>query len=175
VSNSGPGVTWASQGRYATEARLAADGASADAIEAALIAYDRVVALVRGGAALETIRKVAEEAGLGGPEPADDHELTLVRRWQDHDPRPALDRIACPILAIFGGSDMIVPVVESAEIYRTAGERPGRRVDVVILPGASHRLQVGSPPGLHPAYLATLTKWILAVATTPGGSGDRID
>jgi hypothetical protein len=164
VTNSGPGVTWAAQGRYATRVEAQNEDASAESIERTLDAYDRVVALVRDGATLETVKAAVAEAGMAGAEPADPEELELVRRWQDHDPRPALERMACPILAIFGGADQLVPVEASAAVFRAAGARPGRRVDIVVLPGASHRLLVGEPPALHPSYLTTLTDWIVDIA-----------
>ena len=47
VTNSGPGVSWARQGRYATAAHLATDGASPAEVETAVEGYDRIVALVR--------------------------------------------------------------------------------------------------------------------------------
>ena len=168
VTNSGPGVTAAEQGRYATQAQLEQEGASAGEIDRALAIYDRVVELVRDGADLEAVRAAAAGLGLGGAEPTDPRELELARRWQDHDPRPALERIACPILAIFGGADKVTPVEVSVPVFRAAGARPGRRVDIAVLPGASHRLLVGEPPALHPDYLQTLAGWILATVADPG-------
>jgi pimeloyl-ACP methyl ester carboxylesterase len=168
VTNSGPGVTPAEQGRYATRAQLEKEEASADEIERVLAIYDRVVELMRGGADLETVRAAASGLSLGGAEPTEPRELELARRWQDHDPRPALERIACPILAIFGGADMVTPVEASVPVFRAAGARPGRRVDIAVLPGASHRLLVGEPPALHPDYLETLAGWIRGVVGDPG-------
>jgi pimeloyl-ACP methyl ester carboxylesterase len=79
----------------------------------------------------------------------------------DHDPRPALERLACPLLAIFGEKDLHVPVEESVAIFRAArSDHPGD-LDIEILPGADHRLQIGDPPALHPDYAATLGEWII--------------
>ena len=84
-----------------------------------------------------------------------------MRRWLDHDPRPALERLTCPLLAIFGDEDLVTPVEESIAVFRAArAGRPGD-LDVVTLPGADHRLQSGEPPALHPAYAATLGDWII--------------
>ncbi len=158
ITNSGPGVTMARQERFATEAHMIAGGAPAEAVADALATQDALIALVRSGADLATVQATAGEDGQGPSDPA---ELELVRRWLDHDPRPALERLTCPLLAIFGDQDLITPVEESIAVFRTArAGRPGD-LDVVTLPGADHRLQSGEPPALHPAYAATLGDWII--------------
>jgi pimeloyl-ACP methyl ester carboxylesterase len=114
--------------------------------------------LVRDGADFETVRAAAGEDGHG---PADAAELDLVRRWLDHDPRPALERLACPLLAIFGEQDLVTPVDESIVIFRAARAGRPEELEIATLPGGNHRLQSGDPPALHPAYAATLGEWIL--------------
>ena len=158
VTNSGPGVTMALQERFATEAHMTAAGAPAEAVAGALATQDALIALVRAGADFETVQAAAGDDGHG---PGDDAELELVRRWLDHDPRPALERLTCPLLAIFGEQDLVTPVVDSIAVFRAA--RPGGAGDLEIatLPGSDHRLQSGEPPALHPAYDTTLGDWIL--------------
>jgi uncharacterized protein len=158
VANSGPGVTAARQERYATEAHLAARGAPDGDVSSALEKYDALVALVRERASLETVRAAA---GADERSPRDEAELELFRRWLDHDPRSALERIECPILALYGENDLRVPVEESARVFRAARCGRSEELEVVIFPGADHRLQVGRPPSLHPSYVATLADWIL--------------
>ena len=87
VTNSGPGVTMARQERFATEAHMVAAGAPADAVAGALATQD-ADRLVRAGADFETVQAAAGDDGHG---PGDAAELELVRRWLDHDPRPALN------------------------------------------------------------------------------------
>ena len=158
VTNSGPGVTMARQERFATEAHMNAGGASAAEVSGALAAQDAIVALVRGGADFETVKAVA---GADGPGPGDAAELDLIRRWLDYSPRAALERLACPLLAIFGEKDLHVPVEESVAVFREArAGRPGD-LDIEIFSGADHRLQTGDPPALHPDYAATLGEWII--------------
>jgi uncharacterized protein len=158
VTSSGPGVSMAQQERFATEAHMTAAGAPAEAVAGALATQDALMALVRAGADFETVQAAAGEDGQG---PSDDAEIELVRRWLDHDPRPALERITCPLLAIFGGQDLVTPVEESIAVFRAArAGRPGE-LDIETLPGSDHRLQSGEPPALHPAYDATLGDWIL--------------
>lgn len=161
VTNSGPGVTWAQQGRHATATRLAADGASGELVEQTLRWYDEVVELIGDGADFETVQaaNAASPAGDDGS-PADPLELELIRSWLDHDPKVALDQIRVPILAIFGSDDVLVPVEDSAEVFRSSPPgRPETRT-VVVFGGATHRLLVGDPPSLHPDYLPTLVGWI---------------
>jgi pimeloyl-ACP methyl ester carboxylesterase len=165
ITNSGPGVTMACQERFATEAHMSAGGAPAEAVAGALATQDALMALVRDGADFETVQAIA---GGDGPGPRDAAELDHVRRWLDHDPRPALERLTSPLLAIFGDEDLNVPVGESIAVFRAArAGRPGG-LDIVTLPGADHRLQSGDPPAFHPAYEPMLGDWIaskLAVGT----------
>ena len=158
ITNSGPGVTMARQERYATEAHMTDAGAPVEAVASALATQDALVALVRGGADFETVQALAGEDGQG---PRDAAELDLLRRWLDHDPRPALERLVCPLLAIFGGEDLVVPVEESIAVFRAARADRLGDLDVHTLPGGNHRLQGGDPPTLHPAYAATLGDWII--------------
>ena len=117
------------------------------------------MALVRDGADFETVL-----AAAGGDGPPDALELELVRRWLDHDPRPALERIECPLLAIFGDEDLHVPVEVSIAVFRAARAARPDRLDVVTLPGADHRLQNGDPKSLHAGYEPALGDWITRFA-----------
>lgn len=158
ITNAGPGVTMARQERFATEAHMTAAGAPADAVAGALATQDALIALVRAGADFETVQAAAGDDGHG---PGDDAELELVRRWLDHDPRPALEQLTCPLLAIFGGQDLVTPVEESIAVFRAArADGPGE-LEIATLPGGDHRLHTGEPPALHPAYDTTLGDWII--------------
>jgi pimeloyl-ACP methyl ester carboxylesterase len=162
VTNSGPGVTMARQERFATEAHMNAGGAPPDVVADALAQQDALMELVRRGADFETVRAAAGGDGQG---PTDAAELELARRWLDHDPRSALEQLACPLLAVFGDADLFVPVEESIAVFRAArGDRP-EGLDVVTLAGADHRLQNGDPKTFHSAYESTLGDWISRVAS----------
>jgi len=63
----------------------------------------------------------------------------------DSDPRPALERIQVPLLALFGADDRIVPVDESVAVYREAVGPD--LLTAAVFPGGDHRVQYGDPPG----------------------------
>ena len=114
--------------------------------------------LVRAGADFETVQAAAGDDGHG---PGDDAEIELVRRWLDHDPRPALEQLTCPLLAIFGEQDLVTPVEESVAVFRAARTGRSGELHIATLAGGDHRLQIGEPPTLHPDYHQTLGDWII--------------
>src|SRR5918994_1972881 len=69
--------------------------------------------------------------------------LAFMARIYDYDPAPALERVTCPLLAIWGQRDIYVPVAASAERFATALGRAGNgsfRLEVV--PDADHGLRL---------------------------------
>ena len=83
----------------------------------------------------------------------------------DYDPRPALERIEVPVLALFGADDPITPVEDSLAVFREA-VRPGL-LQVEVFASAGHRLQVGDSPALVDGYLETLASFVLGPSPTP--------
>jgi pimeloyl-ACP methyl ester carboxylesterase len=160
ITNSGPAVSPGRQTRYQVECGLRAAGVSGAELEHGLTEFDVAADLLRAGDIAGAEARLPA-IGVTGFTAAD---LALARRIFDHDPAPALRRIACPLLAILGREDRSVDAVESAAIFEaTRAGRPGG-ADVVMLDGADHRLFVGDPPALHPDYEATLGDWIGAQA-----------
>jgi uncharacterized protein len=156
VASSGPGVTPGQQERFAALRGAQLDGRSESEIDGLLADFDAVVRQLRAGAAPTAApRDVAAYAYV----PEDEREWEFMRRIVDHDPRPSLDRIDCPILALFGGDDHIVPVEESIAVYRAARQGRGG-LTIHVFPGADHRCQVGDPPRLHDGYAPLLLAWI---------------
>jgi dipeptidyl aminopeptidase/acylaminoacyl peptidase len=88
----------------------------------------------------------------------------------DYDPIPALKRIRCPALLIFGKHDYTVPVEESvARIEAALKETGNGRCRVVVLPNAGHGvLEMDSAKTAQPAvpmrvaegYLQLLGDWL---------------
>jgi len=129
--------------------------------------YDRVVAMMRAGVPLALVREQIEAGGfppafetLALPVlPEDDADWQLVAAMIDYDPRPALERIEVPVLALFGAEDPITPVEESVAVFRESVHADLLQVEVFA--GAGHRLQTGDPPTLVNGYLETLASFVL--------------
>lgn len=169
VTSSGPGVTPAAQERYSALRALERTGIAPERIDDAMRDIDALVEMVRDRVPLDEARARVRAAGLGGAFdelelpflPDDAAEWDLVGALIDYDPRPALERIAVPLLALFGADDTIVPVEESVVVYRAA-VAPGL-LTVAVLPG-DHRVQTGDPPRLAEGYLETLSSFVVSTA-----------
>lgn len=164
ITNSGPAVTPYLQERYAVAAGMRAAGETDARVEAVLARFDRLADLIRQGAPLDALVPLARDPDLERYTlvPVEAGVLGMMRRWTDHDPRPAIERITAPLLAIFGADDRIVPVEDSLRILRDAREgRPGG-LDELVIAGGDHRSQVGDPPALPARYHEALAGWIRA-------------
>jgi uncharacterized protein len=167
ISNSGPGVTPERQERYATHLHMQRAGLGDEEIDEVRRYYDDVVGLMRAGTSLVDARQGMEAGGF--PQafatldlpvlPDDEVEWRHIAALIDYDPRPALERIRVPILAVFGADDPITPVEESVAVFRDA-VRPDL-LQVEIFAGAGHRLEAGEPPVVVDGYLETLSAFIL--------------
>lgn len=166
ISNSGPGVSPAEQERYSSLTRMERSGANSDHVTKAMRAFDAQIGLMREGVPFADVRSRLVEAGIAADEdlealgfvPEDAAEWDLAVAMIDYDPRPALTRIAVPVLALFGRDDTIVPVDASVAVYR-ATVRP-ELLSVAVLSGGDHRVQTGEPPRLVDSYLETLSSFI---------------
>lgn len=163
ITNSGPAVSPYRQERYSLETGMRAAGADPAAVLGALARFDAVCEGIRSGVSLAELAGLAAAGGDAGPMlvPASEEELRLMRSLLDHEPRPALERIAVPLLAVFGTDDHVVPVQDSLRILRSVrAGRPGG-LDELLIEGGDHRCQVGPDRELPEAYLAGLSGWIL--------------
>lgn len=145
----------------------------------------------------ESIRKIraaernvltAEERNILGlpetglPEEAYGSVLTpWFRRFLELDPRPYLQRVRCPVLALNGEKDLqVLPDANLAEI-RAALERGGNKnVTIRRLPNVNHMFQT-APTGLPteyrnieetfaPAALDIISNWLLTIWGRPAPS-----
>jgi uncharacterized protein len=94
------------------------------------------------------------------------------RYFLTYDPRPALRRVRCPVLAINGEKDLQVPAKENlAQIEKALKAGGNRNVKTVELPGLNHLFQpckTGSPSEygtiettIAPEALKKIGDWIL--------------
>ena len=65
--------------------------------------------------------------------------------WR-YDPIPALEKVRCPVLALFGGADRNVVPEDNLPPMRRALKKAGNRdVTLLVVPGANHGLVTVSP------------------------------
>jgi pimeloyl-ACP methyl ester carboxylesterase len=166
VANSGPGVTPGEQERYSARTYLEQAGITPQQVEVAMRDFEAIVAMLRERVRFDEARRRIADAGLGAVYedldlpfvPEDESEWDLAAAMIDYDPRPALERIRVPVLALFGSDDTIVPVADSVSVY-SAAVRPDL-LTVAVLPGGDHRLQAGESPQLVDGYLETLASFV---------------
>jgi pimeloyl-ACP methyl ester carboxylesterase len=126
---------------------------------------------------LATLTPEQREA-MGNAEAQVEAQLGMVKtRWfrqlLQHDPRPVLRQIQCPLLALNGEKDLQVAADENLPGIRAALEEAGNRnVETVAFPGLNHLFQTattGAPSEygqiaetFAPAALEKVSQWILA-------------
>jgi fermentation-respiration switch protein FrsA (DUF1100 family) len=102
--------------------------------------------------------------------------LELLSPWWRfylaYDPRPALRKVTCPVLALHGEKDLEVPPKENlAKIARALQEGGNRDYTVKALPGLNHLFQtcksgdaseyIETEETFAPAALAAVSGWVL--------------
>lgn len=94
-----------------------------------------------------------------------------MRYFLSYDPSYALEKTTCPVLMLFGGKDLQVPVTQNQKPMEDALKKAGNQEYVVkVFPDANHLFQeagTGSPgeyPQLPkefvPGFLDEITQWI---------------
>jgi hypothetical protein len=173
VTSSGPGVSPAEQEQHAAAHGLRRQGFSPDEVESALRSYDAMFSLIRVGASYseyqsslsgEPERRWMDRIGQVAFVPDGEALWSFARLIIDYDPLPAMRRIRCRVLALFGEADRQIPVERSADAYRSAV----RDVEVQVYAGADHRCQVGDPPRMADGYLDDLAEALLKYSKQSG-------
>jgi alpha-beta hydrolase superfamily lysophospholipase len=169
VCFSGPGVSVAECEEYQVTAEGVHEGYTPEEIADALALYRRVLARLRAGDDPADI--LAGEVHMLGTRAAELAEVTNVKdleffgRIADYDPVAALEKMCCPILAIFGSDDVQVPTQASIAAYEAAFTRSGHTChDIVVFPGADHRILVPDPttgqPRRAPGLFELIAVWL---------------
>jgi hypothetical protein len=159
-------MTPGAQDRFGTTNWLRKEGATESEIADAAARYDAVVDAGRHGAGFAEVSALL--ADYDDPyelwSDLDERSLEFMKRKQDHDPLPDLRAARCPVLAVYGGADLLVPVHESIDLFSgVACESDRDRAaifDVAVFPGANHRLQTAAGAQAD-GYLDRLTSWIV--------------
>lgn len=178
---SGPGVGPDEQMAFTIGNRLTAEGLATEEIEHALSERARAAGLARRIAATgegwSEMTELARDASttrwasfvppssLGDVADLESNLrpfIELLRRDPEYrfDPVPALENLTCPLLAIWGEADQLVPVERSVVVFRDALERSGNAdLTIRIFPQADHNLRL--PDGsLAPGFWESMTDWL---------------
>ncbi len=94
-----------------------------------------------------------------------------MRYFMSYDPSYALEKVTCPVLLLFGGKDLQVPVGQNQKPMEDALKKAGNQEYIVkVFPGANHLFQeagTGSPNEYSqlpkefvPGFLDEITEWI---------------
>lgn len=155
ISNSGPGVSPAVQDRFRILNELQQDGQDGTALAEAGGWLDERADRLLSGQGLEEVLALQESfRGRTWYEIATRYfgtteMLGFLRRILDFDPAVILPRVQCPVLALLGASDALVPVPESLAAFASLlPALPGNPHGIAVFPGAGHGLFTEAPdPG----------------------------
>lgn len=166
ISVSGPGVTPSEQERWRI-ARSLEDLDQPDRVEAMTWLAERDRRLLAG----DDPAAVLADRDWYGPTTAymDTPEiLGFLARVLDFDPVEVLPQVRCPVLALFGANDSLVPIPESVIAYAThLRPLPGAPHGLAVFPGADHGLFTADPDPdvprteqLAPGYLPMVRRFL---------------
>lgn len=95
---------------------------------------------------------------------ANPQDLAHLKR-SAYDPRPAIESLRVPVLALFGEADLIVPPARNVPLWKEYARRTS--LEIQTFPGADHGLYVGNATALKqyaPGVVKRITDWLLAAA-----------
>jgi hypothetical protein len=152
VTVSGPGVGPAEQERSRIERELEENGLSAFDVREALAWIDERARRLAAGEDVEVVladqKRFAAQSWYPGATAHFDNAVMLgfLARILDFDPVPVLEQVRCPVLALFGANDTLVPVADSVVAYlRHLRQLPGRPHGIAVFPTANHGLFTAEP------------------------------
>jgi hypothetical protein len=175
INVSGAGVPPYQQVTYQAEAQMRRDGFSETEIAEAIAYMNLKWEVARnGGVGWDRLQAATQSASgkkwLARVQPATKLE-DILPSWKlqmEYNPMPALEKVECPVLAVFGELDTLTPVAETIANYRKGLRKAGNKdVTIKIFPNADHALLVWPKPTdqvhwpvLAAGYLDAMTNWI---------------
>ncbi len=179
ISVAGSGVTPSEQELFRQENQWRAAGLSTAEIAKLRSAWERFyhyAATGDGADALDReLMELAKTKTLDERRPQNSRELpkdALVRRLgYSFDPLPAWSKVRCPVLAIWGERDSLVPVNRSLRLIdQTLNQSGHTKHTLRVFPGALHGLAISDnrkrlPDGTWetdwaPGYIELMVEWI---------------
>jgi pimeloyl-ACP methyl ester carboxylesterase len=166
------------QERYRAETQIRLAGYPEDAVQKAARLMDRKFEVARTGQGWDSLQLVldsyARERWLPYTNPP--RNLDRLRAYWErsfsYDPAPALDRLTCPTLFIFGGVDSNVPVEASVPIIKRAMKTSGNKdLTIKVFDKGRHDLIEGKDGGpiefprmgrFAPGYWDTISEWVVS-------------
>ena len=133
---------------------------------------DALAAMRAATLALPPATKTALEIPPNGiPDEAFEELLSpWFRRFLALDPRPSLEKVTCPVLALIGEKDQQVPPAENLREIERALKRTTRHTSVRQLPGLNHAFQTAKTGKVNeyllieetvaPSALALMASWM---------------
>lgn len=167
IANSGPGIPPHTQNQYGCEHTMRADGRPEEQIKRALAYVDAIDAAAARDDDYATVERQLLEAARGEPwygylaiDGAEDWGLLCRFAAERYEPAEALARVRCPLLAIFGECDPLLPALESAAIYGKALREAGNRdAMIAVFPQGNHRIRIEETGEFCFGYLDLLADW----------------
>jgi pimeloyl-ACP methyl ester carboxylesterase len=175
------------QERYRAETQVRLAGYPEVVVQKAVRLMDRKFEVARTGQGWDSLQLVldayAKERWLPYTNPP--RNLDRLRLYWErsfsYDPAPALDRVTCPTLFIFGGVDSNVPVDASVPIIRRAMKTSGNKdFEIKIFDKGRHDLIEGKDGGpvefplmwrFAPGYWTAMSDWVAKRFLPPPSRG----
>ena len=164
-----------------------ASGVSDSSVNASLAVEKKLLNIVLAekdsSKAAASLRQVLETELKQASAEADANISQLLSPWYRsflaYDPVPALRKLKCPVLAVWGSKDLQVPPAENMPAVEKALKSGGNKdFNVVEISGLNHLFQdakTGSPleygsikESISPRALEVITKWILKETRSKG-------
>jgi pimeloyl-ACP methyl ester carboxylesterase len=176
IVESAPAMTPMAHERMRVQTQLQADAFTREQVAHALFFMDEKFKVARTGkgwdALVERMRAGEKEGWLPYVNPPSSLD-SLTWNWThvlSYDPLPALERLTCPVLVLYGELDTIVPVQANRKRMADALARAGNRDTTIrVFERANHgffaaitggRREGPSLKGLVPGYLEARVEWL---------------
>lgn len=156
IAQSASGVPFWQQNRFQNVQYLKRAGLSEAEIQKELLVHEAAMNYARtkkGWDRFSSLRESGSRLPINNTR--DDVWWDWYRTKMDYDPGPWLRKLQVPIIAVWGGSDILVPVEDSRESFRNSLNL-NPNVTLMVFPQADHSLTLNG----NPVQLETFESWL---------------